>query len=88
MDKINVAVKCEEIWQMCAVQAICECSWETVKANDRLNEYPIVYTNESKAAYNWSFQHPTAPVVSFDEFVLEYGELMHEVKGEWRPELE
>jgi hypothetical protein len=87
MDKINVAVRCEENWQSCAVQAIIEGSWKNVSQSSIIHERPIVYLQRGEV-FNWFDQKPKVPLMSFEEFVIEYGELMHEVKGEWRPEFE
>jgi hypothetical protein len=85
MGRINVAVRCEEKWQNCAVQAICEGSWAKVLSSDTVSMLPITYL-EDGSMFNWFPQKPKVPVMSFEEFVIEYGELMHEVKGEWRPD--
>jgi hypothetical protein len=86
----SIAVRCKENWQCCAVQAICDGTWEHVVVAESLRERPIVYSRKETGfvVFNWIPQAPNTKVLSFDEFVIEYGELMHNVDGEWSNEFE
>jgi len=83
MNCLNIAVYCTTPEEVIDVQIIAEGQYGgiTRTTQDELQEKPIVYTNGAALVFNWGDQNPTQSVMSYNDFIAEFGHRMHEIEA-------